>query len=196
MPTKKKLLFLANVTCTDDSNHHECNLDPDLDGRHDDRDPNTSEDGGGRDVEAEEDEEEGDAEAEIAEMEEGWEPPRDPPIGADEGATEDTEDTEVQDNGLQARQAITPLTRSQDPIITQFPNGRAGRPLTKTTLAYSDYQTALGPSAEENVYAPFRSCMDYEVACWAQLRGPGATAFTELLHIQGVSRCISFHKTF
>ena len=43
---KKKLLFLANVTCTDYSNHHKCNLDPDLNGRHDDRDPNTSEDRG------------------------------------------------------------------------------------------------------------------------------------------------------
>ena len=56
---EKNLSFLANITCTDDSNHHECNHDPDLDGRHNDCDPNASEDGGERDVEAEEDEEEG-----------------------------------------------------------------------------------------------------------------------------------------
>ena len=66
----------------------------------------------------------------------------------------------------------------------------------QTTLAYLDYQIVLGPSAEENIYAPFHSRMDYEVACWAQLRGPGAMVSTELLHIQGVSHCISYHNTF
>ena len=126
-------------------------------------------------------------------MEESWEPPRNPPLGGNNGAIQDTE---VQDKGPDAREATIPLVRSQDPIIIQFPIGCAGCPLMQTTLAHPDYQTALRPSAEENVYAPFHSCMDYEVACWAQLRGLGAMAFTELLHIQGVSRCISYHDTF
>ena len=166
----------------DSSDNHECAHDLDFDVWHVDCEPDISED-----------EEEGDVEAENAEMEESWEPPQDPPIGGDNGAIQDTE---VQDKGPDAREATIPLARSQDPIIIRFPNGCAGHPFMQTTLAYSDYQTALGPSAEENVYAPFHSHMDYKVACWAQLRGPGAMAFTELLHIQGVSHCISYHNTF
>jgi hypothetical protein len=183
VPKPKKIrLFPANLICTDDLDHHEYAHDPDFDAQHVDRELDTSED-----------EEEGDVDAENADIEESWEPLRDPPIGGDNRVIQDTE---VQDKGPHAREAIIPLARSQDPIITQFPNGRAGRPLMQTTLAYLDYQTALGPSAEENIYAPFHSCMDYEVACWAQLCGPGATAFTELLHIQGVSRYISYRETF
>jgi hypothetical protein len=33
---------------------------------------------------------------------------------------------------------------------------------------------------------PFISKMDWEIARWAKLRGPGSTAFSELLSIDGV----------
>ena len=42
-----------------------------------------------------------------------------------------------------------------------------------------------------NPYAPFLSKLDWEVARWAKLRGPGSTAVTELTGIEGVSRCLS-----
>ncbi|KIJ67367.1 hypothetical protein HYDPIDRAFT_84908 [Hydnomerulius pinastri MD-312] len=37
-----------------------------------------------------------------------------------------------------------------------------------------------------NLYAPFTSRLDYEVARWAKLRGQGSTAFSDLLGIEGV----------
>ncbi|KAH6901475.1 hypothetical protein BKA70DRAFT_1388344 [Coprinopsis sp. MPI-PUGE-AT-0042] len=39
----------------------------------------------------------------------------------------------------------------------------------------------------ENVYAPFESQIDWEVARWAKLRGPSSTAFSELMAIEGVA---------
>ena len=42
-----------------------------------------------------------------------------------------------------------------------------------------------------NPYAPFLSKLDWEVARWAKLRGPGSTAVTKLTGIEGVSRCLS-----
>ena len=38
-----------------------------------------------------------------------------------------------------------------------------------------------------NPFAPFLSKMEWEIAQWAKLRGPGSTAFSELIGIDGVS---------
>ncbi|KAG2362202.1 hypothetical protein BDR07DRAFT_1451275 [Suillus spraguei] len=38
----------------------------------------------------------------------------------------------------------------------------------------------------DNVWAPFVSCIDYEVAKWAKLCGSGSTAFSELLAVEGL----------
>jgi hypothetical protein len=37
-----------------------------------------------------------------------------------------------------------------------------------------------------NIYAPFSSKLDWEVACWAKMQGLGSNAVTELLSIEGV----------
>ncbi|KAJ7841520.1 hypothetical protein B0H14DRAFT_3694203 [Mycena olivaceomarginata] len=46
------------------------------------------------------------------------------------------------------------------------------------------------PIIPNNVYAPFNSKLDWEVARWAKLRGAGSTAFTELLKIDGVAQAL------
>ncbi|KAG1810188.1 uncharacterized protein HD556DRAFT_1428325 [Suillus plorans] len=43
----------------------------------------------------------------------------------------------------------------------------------------------------ENLYHPFTSKMDWEVARWAKLRGVSSTAFSDLLAIEGVSERLS-----
>ncbi|KAJ6617740.1 hypothetical protein B0H10DRAFT_1796823, partial [Mycena sp. CBHHK59/15] len=48
------------------------------------------------------------------------------------------------------------------------------------------YRSSLDDSTNANPYAPFNSKMDWEIARWAKLRGSGSTAFTDLLHIDGV----------
>ncbi|KAJ7125736.1 hypothetical protein C8R46DRAFT_927583 [Mycena filopes] len=78
------------------------------------------------------------------------------------------------------------------PIVVKFtdkfPGSAAGRPMSSTVSQTSEetYKSSLGSSNETNPYAPFNSKMDWEVAKWAKLRGSGSTAFTDLLHIDGV----------
>ncbi|KAG2124273.1 hypothetical protein BD769DRAFT_1628794 [Suillus cothurnatus] len=77
--------------------------------------------------------------------------------------------------------------------------------LAKTTnpscraLYLSSWQFAPGPPNEgevdapdpdhamfeDNIYAPFASKLDWDIACWAKLRGSSSTAFTELVSIEG-----------
>ncbi|KAL0955348.1 hypothetical protein HGRIS_001597 [Hohenbuehelia grisea] len=69
------------------------------------------------------------------------------------------------------------------PHVVEFP-GAAGMPTG--TLGSQNGLYASGIPTENNPYAPFLSRIDWEVAQWAKLRGPGSTALTELLQIPGV----------
>ncbi|KZT19755.1 hypothetical protein NEOLEDRAFT_1077268, partial [Neolentinus lepideus HHB14362 ss-1] len=72
------------------------------------------------------------------------------------------------------------------------PVSRAGEPLRATDVwssEYHKYSAQLG-GHEDNVWAPFVSQLDWEVAWWAKLRGPGSTALTELLSIEGVCEAL------
>ena len=68
------------------------------------------------------------------------------------------------------------------PFVVKFP-GMAGISFTNNENAdtYQDNAPAGNP------FAPFLSKLDWEVARWAKLRGPGSTAFSELMGIEGVS---------
>ncbi|KAJ7756682.1 hypothetical protein B0H16DRAFT_1662562 [Mycena metata] len=79
------------------------------------------------------------------------------------------------------------------PIIDKFPGGLAGRPIASPQTQNSEqrYESALNNSSASNLYAPFNSKMDWETARWAKLRGSGSTAFTDLLHIEGVREALN-----
>ena len=47
------------------------------------------------------------------------------------------------------------------------------------------YSGGLG--SHRNPWAPFTSEVDWKVAHWAKMRGPGSTAFSKLLAIDGIS---------
>ncbi|KAJ6549962.1 hypothetical protein B0H19DRAFT_1073857 [Mycena capillaripes] len=74
------------------------------------------------------------------------------------------------------------------PIVEKFPGGLAGRPIPSSESQNSEqrYGSILDNASTTNPYAPFNSKMDWEVARWAKLRRSGSTAFTDLLHIDGV----------
>lgn len=81
--------------------------------------------------------------------------------------------------------------------VEPFPRATAGAPADEQSLP--DRGQDPGGLAPENPYAPFASRIDWEIARWAKLRGPGSTVVTELLSIPGVSsraihytRCPSF----
>ena len=76
-------------------------------------------------------------------------------------------------------------TKLRQPIFIQKYPGRAGEitdnPAEAGNYGYNGYTWT------ENVYAPFAHRLDWEIARWCQLRGPGSTAVSELLGINGVS---------
>ncbi|KAG2108065.1 uncharacterized protein F5147DRAFT_761177 [Suillus discolor] len=49
---------------------------------------------------------------------------------------------------------------------------------------YEGYSQKIAGS--ENIYAPFESKLDFDIALWAKMRGTGSTAFTDLLAIDDV----------
>ena len=70
---------------------------------------------------------------------------------------------------------------------SQYPHSRAGAVVSTGQSTDARYLSALGSG--NNPWAPFSSEIDWKVARWAKLRGPGSTAFSELLAIDGVSEC-------
>ncbi|KAF8259944.1 hypothetical protein EI94DRAFT_1706680 [Lactarius quietus] len=78
-----------------------------------------------------------------------------------------------------------------EPQRPLFP-GRAG---CSHAINNSDVDSATGADTYQfqvldkgmtKVYAPFLSKTDWEIARWAKLRGPGSTAFSELMSIEGI----------
>ncbi|KAI0334245.1 hypothetical protein GY45DRAFT_1243251 [Cubamyces sp. BRFM 1775] len=56
---------------------------------------------------------------------------------------------------------------------------------------YRQYQSEVSDPEAQNLYAPFASETDWELARWAKLRGAGSTAFTDLLAINGLAQKLS-----
>ncbi len=79
-------------------------------------------------------------------------------------------------------------------IVKKFKNPKAGAPMDKTppdiTNAFRQSGHKLDDNNNENVYAPFQTRLDWEIARWAKLRGPGSTAMTELLKIDGFQQAL------
>lgn len=87
----------------------------------------------------------------------------------------------------------------QPASVKKFPYGQAGKTYNNIHgvgsgqgTAYQRYQeeVAEGPDSV-NEWAPFESRVDWEIARWAKLRGPGSSALDELLAIEGVCKYIS-----
>lgn len=51
---------------------------------------------------------------------------------------------------------------------------------------YEAYKNSLNEHDPDNLYAPYKSKLDWEFANWAKSQGCGSTAVTELLSIEGV----------
>ncbi|KAJ8496669.1 hypothetical protein ONZ45_g12368 [Pleurotus djamor] len=78
------------------------------------------------------------------------------------------------------------------PFVVKFPDQNAGRVYSRTLNGghtNEAYTTLSGGG--ENLYHPFASKIDWEVAHWAKTRGPSSTAFTDLMQIEGVGQVLS-----
>ena len=88
---------------------------------------------------------------------------------------------------------VTPADRDgaeeklcQRPFIVQFP-GLAGTPTATTQSGHARYAELVNEGQESpNIYTPFSSRLEWDIVCWAKLRGPSSTSFTELVSIPGV----------
>jgi hypothetical protein len=110
-------------------------------------------------------------------------------------------DTRSEDLGADLEEHIRPSTPSEfislpkqsqvEPVKVLFPGRRAGEVVSEGIPTMKEYENNLG-GPTSNLYAPFNSEIDWELAKWARLRGPSATSFTELLQINGV--CHSWHS--
>ncbi|KAI0716908.1 hypothetical protein C8Q76DRAFT_795145 [Earliella scabrosa] len=126
-------------------------------------------------------------EADHFEEELGWEPPPPPHAsGPTAGLAEDIDGITSHDNEQQraAQRRTHDHLRARTHVV-RFPGVHAGAPINKQPMSseYERYQDVID-SDGVNPYAPFRSRMDWEIARWAKMRGPGSTALTELLEIE------------
>ncbi|KAF8259650.1 hypothetical protein EI94DRAFT_1773899 [Lactarius quietus] len=48
------------------------------------------------------------------------------------------------------------------------------------------YALKISSQSEANIYTPFASALEWEVARWAKIRGPTSTSFSELMVIEGI----------
>lgn len=73
----------------------------------------------------------------------------------------------------------------QNIFIEKFTKGQVGATLNHQEAPKNErYSTKI--DNPNNPYAPFSSKTDWELACWAKLRGPSSTAVSDLLDIEGV----------
>ncbi|KAG1764282.1 hypothetical protein EV702DRAFT_1182605 [Suillus placidus] len=66
-------------------------------------------------------------------------------------------------------------------------DARAGKPITGQPTCCANATYGLDAGSTVNIYAPFASQMDWDMAKWAKLCGSSAIAFTNLLEIDGFS---------
>ena len=130
-------------------------------------------------------------------QEEGsWEPPTQGNEGVGVDMEEDTfnvSDETAPPPDVQAAQRCTQECLHAKMFIIPFPNPKAASPSSvKEPSAYNHYQTQADPEGE-NLYHPFTTHLNWEIACWAKMRSPGSTVVTKLLAIKGISLQFILH---
>ena len=111
-------------------------------------------------------------------------------------AQDDSELTESESSSSATSLSVSTTGPHTTPSSTQhihikrFPSPFAGIPVkvAGSEPVYIQYARQLGRL--DNPWAPFNSKLDWEIARWAKIRGPGSTAVTDLLRIDGV-RCLN-----
>jgi hypothetical protein len=123
----------------------------------------------------------------------GWEPPIPPHPVPDNCPMEDDGHGRPAPSASQRSTAHDALRNPQhvQHFNDVYPDYEAGARVGEKSDTNTGYQHTLRDSA--SVWAPFASKIDWEVARWAKLRGPGSTAFSELLSIEGVRHFTSSH---
>ncbi|KAG1733447.1 hypothetical protein EDB19DRAFT_2001708 [Suillus lakei] len=119
---------------------------------------------------------------------EEWEPPIEEQV---EDVGMDTIEDLADEDEHRTHQDIQACVQGQcGCVVVPYLDPRAGQQITRCRAANAEYEAHLA-NEEENLYHPFASKMEWEVARWAKLRGLSSTALSDLLAIEGVSERLS-----
>ena len=170
---------------------HSAGIEEGNDGAGDEEDNNSA---GGEEDDNGNNEEEEEEEDQLYSRDEDW---PEAPVPAQTGMDLDSEMAEAELGDDNQQKEVHEAQRARcaaeeefrkTPIVMSFPSNAAGAPIMNACHAIPKYQSYQRDLTDmDNPWAPFSSQLDWEVAQWAKLRGPSATAFTELLKINGVS---------
>ena len=131
----------------------------------------------------------------------GWEPPPLPPsqlhaLPTSHPSTSDLSEARTSIasaancSSHAERNAAEATAQKRKTHVVSFPLSTAAAPMTTplppNTSTYQQYGAAIDDADLNNPYAPFTSRIDWQLARWAKLRGPGSTAFSDLLAIEEV----------
>lgn len=124
------------------------------------------------------------------EQEDGWEPERHSAAIIEDNVTgtgdfDEEVDREMEELWFRSCERADSAPRIV-PYSAYHPNSRPGAVLhhhEPNDISYCQKVSSDG----SDIWAPFTSEVDWRIAKWAKLRGPGSTAFSELLGIDGVS---------
>ncbi|KAG9315400.1 hypothetical protein JVU11DRAFT_4549 [Chiua virens] len=156
----------------------------------------------------------------LLDFEDGWEAPHpdlpdesEMPVDLDTEMTNPLEEDSDVNSGANERtnhhtHTTSQQTQGKETFIDRYPGDTAGHPTPKSAGApllpnanrcYAEQLEGQMGGAGQCPYWPFTSQLDWEVAHWAKMRGPGSTAVSELLSINGVSltdsnQCKFTHK--
>lgn len=90
-------------------------------------------------------------------------------------------------------------TQSKQMFVDKFPSDAAGRSVSTSesftpdaNQYYAEKLEGQVNASSRNPYWLFTLKLDWEVACWAKMRGPGSTVVSELLGINNVSQQIPY----
>ena len=72
------------------------------------------------------------------------------------------------------------------PYIVKFKKGKAGAVYTNHRCVDENTAYTSQVGNQDNLFSPFSSKIEWEIAYWTKTRGPSSTAFTELMSIEGV----------
>jgi len=97
---------------------------------------------------------------------------------------------------LRGVRAFAESRLEREPFVVHYPTASGvGQVQTAPTGANVEYQSKLMQGDENlNIYTPFASRLEWEIAKWAKLRGPGSTAFNDLMAIEGVRASVGLFK--
>lgn len=134
-----------------------------------------------------------DESSDLLDLDDGWEAPTARPDLPEvdlemTNAWEQEVSSDANESGDHRTHTALQQIQGKPTFIDEYPGDETGHPVSTSFMpdANQCYANHLA-DASENPYWPFVSQLDWEVAHWAKTRGPGSTAVSELLRINGVS---------